>query len=128
MTAILLMKANTSEARLAHFDGSPSWPELSSKVAQMFSIPQKDVGVAYVDKAGVSVTVRNDQDLGHYYRFLESFEQMKFVVQNLRIPDGEPFSLSAYLPLLNHPKSLHLGQPIRYSLINSNRTLNHYFR
>jgi len=86
MTAILLMEANASEARLAHFDGPPSWPELSSKVAQMFSIPQKDVGV--VDKARVSVTLSNDQDLGHYYRSLESSEQIKLVV-NLRIPDGE---------------------------------------
>jgi len=64
-------------------------PELSSKVAKMFSIPQKDIGVAYVDKARVSVTLRNHQDLGHYYRSLESSEQIKSVVQNLRIPDGE---------------------------------------
>jgi len=140
MSVVKLKTTNASEsARLAHFYGPPSWPDLSSKVAEMFGVPLQDVCFAYVDKARVSVTLRNDQDLQHFYQSLESSEEIKLVVQDLRAPDGE----SAFKHLLPGPCSSPQPAPSKivsiwsadsipdlgkHSLTDNIQTLNHWFR
>ena len=84
-----LKKAN-APTRLAYFDAPPSWGDLALKIAELFDIPAKDVGVAFVDKAKDAVTLTNDQELQQFYKHLDqSSEENKFVVQDLQTPDGE---------------------------------------
>ena len=81
-------KAN-APTRLADFDTQPSWEDLSSKIAKLFDIPLKDVGVAFVDKRNEAVTLNNEQDIQRFYKSLDqSSEEIKFVVQDLQTPDG----------------------------------------
>jgi len=82
-------KANAL-TRLADFDTQPTWGGLASKIAELFDIPRKDIGVAYVDKYKNPITLSNKQDLQRFYKSLDqSSEEIKFVVQDLRAPDGE---------------------------------------
>ena len=86
---IKLKKANAS-ARLVYFDAQPSWGDLASKIANLFNIPPKNIGVAFVDKAKNAVTLTNEQELQRFYKSLDqSSEEIKFVVQDLQTPDGE---------------------------------------
>ena len=86
-------KKSNAPTRVAEFDTQPSWGDLASKVAQLFNIPLKHVGVTYFDEAKDAVTITNEEELqGLYYksfRLDQSFEENKFVVQDLRTPDGE---------------------------------------
>ena len=82
-------KANAS-TRLGHFDTQPTWGDLASKVANLFHIPLEDVGVAFVGEHRETITLSNEQDLQYFYESLDqSSGEIKFVVQNLRTPDGE---------------------------------------
>ena len=82
-------KAN-ARTKLVYFDTQPSWGDLTSKIVQLFDIPVKDVGVAFVDKSNDAITLDNDQDLQHFYQSLDqSPEEIKFVVLDLSTPDGE---------------------------------------
>jgi len=83
-------KKTNAPTRLAEFDTQPSWEVLASKIAELFDIPLKDVGVYYVDKQKDAVTLNNAQDLQWFYNKLDmSSEEIKFVVQDLRTPDAE---------------------------------------
>jgi PB1 domain len=86
-------KKSNALTRIAEFEAQPSWGDLASKIAQLFNIPLKDVGVTYFDKAQDAVTVTNEQELQHFYyissKLNQSSEENKFVVQDLRNPDGE---------------------------------------
>ena len=115
MAVIKLRNVNTYEPpRLAHFDGPPNWQCLSLKIAEIFDIPQQEVGVAYVDKDQEPITLRNDQDLLHFYETIGSFGDTRLVVQDLRTHEGEPDGSIS-----------NLGT---YSLISVSQTLNHRFR
>jgi hypothetical protein len=82
-------KAN-APTRLADFDTQPTWGDLASKIAKLFDIPLKDVGVAFVDKRNDAITLSNEQDLQRFYKWLDpSSEEIKFVVQDLWTPDGQ---------------------------------------
>ena len=102
-----LKKAN-APAKLAHFDAQPSWGDLASKIANLFNIPPKDIGVAFIDKAKDAVTLTNDQELQDFYQsFDRSSEEVKFVVQDLQTSDGEPafsrFFLTIPMALVSFP-------------------------
>jgi len=93
-------KAN-APTRLAHFDAQPTWGDLASKIVALFDIPRKDVGVAYVDKYKHAITLNNEQELEDFYKSLDqSSEEIKFVVQDLRTPDGE--STFSFVPVPAH--------------------------
>ena len=83
-------KAN-APTRLAFFEKQPTWGDLTSKIAQLFDIPPKDVGVAFVDKWKDAVTLYSEEHFIHFYKSLDrsSAEEIKFVIQDLRSPDGE---------------------------------------
>ena len=88
-------KKNNAPTRIAEFDAQPSWGDLASKIAQLFNIPLKDIGVAYFDKAKDAVTITNEQELQRFYKspkldqFVEDLQEIKFVMQDLQTPDGE---------------------------------------
>jgi hypothetical protein len=98
-------KAN-APTRLAEFDTQPNWEDLASKIAQLFDIPLKDVGVAFVDKRNDTIILNNEQDLQLFYKSLDhSSEEIKFVVQDLRTPDGESHS---------SPPMSHITNPLSF--------------
>jgi len=64
----------------------------------MFSIPEENVDVAFVDKAQRTVTLTSEQELQGFYKSSDcSSEDIKFIVQNRATPDGE--SLFSWLLL-----------------------------
>ena len=115
-------KAN-APTRLADFDTQPTWGDLASKIAQLFDIPLKDVGVAFVDKCKDAITLNNEQDLQRFYNSLDqSSEEIKFVVQDLRTPDGEStFSFihppPVYFLLVLHPPMSYITNLLPSALV-----------
>ena len=88
-------KAN-APTRLADFDTQPTWKDLASEIAQLFDIPLKEVSVAFVDKHNDTVSLNNEKDLQRLYKSLDqSSEEIKFVVRDLRTPNGESLSVSS---------------------------------
>jgi hypothetical protein len=88
MPLIKFKKPNASTI-LEFFDALPSWENLSLKIANIFHIPTKNVGVAYVDNATELITVINEQGLQQYYTSLGQPGDVKFVVQDIQNPDRE---------------------------------------
>jgi PB1 domain len=115
-------KKSNAPTRIAEFDAQPSWGDLASKIAQLFNIPLKDVGVTYFDKAQDAVTITNEQGLQHFYYYMsskldQSSEENKFVVQDLRNPDGEsdfPRNIALVSSLLLRIRSHHLALLITF--------------
>jgi hypothetical protein len=96
---VKLKKAN-APTRLAHFDAQPSWGDLASKIADLYSMSPKNVSVNFVDQAkDVVVSLTNEQELQCFYEhFDQSFGEIKFVVQDLQTPDRESVSDCSCLP------------------------------
>jgi len=118
-------KANAPN-RLADFDTQPTRGDLASKIAKLFDIPLKDVGVAFVDERKDAITtLNNEQDLQRFYKSLDqSSEEIKFVVQDLRTPDGESaFSFihppPVYFLLVLHPPMSYITNPLPSALVFS---------
>ncbi|KAF8347795.1 hypothetical protein F5887DRAFT_1072145 [Amanita rubescens] len=93
---VKLKKAN-APTRLAFFDAQPSWGDLASKIADLFSMSPKNVSVNFVDQAkDVVVSLTNEQELHEY--FDQSSGEIKFVVQDLQTPDPLTTITSTWSP------------------------------
>lgn len=78
--------------KLACFDAQPSWGDLASKIAELFRIESAEkVGVNFIDGAGDVVPLINEQGLQWFYseHFDQSSGKIKFVVEDLQVPDCE---------------------------------------
>ncbi|KAF8622421.1 hypothetical protein AX15_007032, partial [Amanita polypyramis BW_CC] len=90
---VKLKKASTSaeltRTILARFDARPSWWNLTSKIAEEFSIPSNNVGVVFLDEVEGKITLKNEQELQSFYEVFDpSSGKIKFVVQDLQAPDS----------------------------------------
>jgi len=112
------LKNAKAPTRLAYFDTQPTWGDLASKIAKLFDIPLNDVGVAFVDKRKDAITLNDEEDLQGFYNSLDqSSEEIKFVVQDLRTPDGESAFSFMHLPpvyflLVLHPPMSYITNPL----------------
>ena len=52
MSVFFKLKKAEAPTKLAHFSENPSWKDLSPEIADLFSIPQDRVAVAFVEKEG----------------------------------------------------------------------------
>jgi hypothetical protein len=121
VTATKQFKKANAPSRLADFDTQPTWGDLASKIAKLFDIPLKDVGVAFVDKCNDVITLNSEQDLQRFYRSLDqSSEEIKFVVQDLRTPDGESAFSFIHPPpvslLVLYPPMSYISNPLLSAL------------
>jgi hypothetical protein len=90
-----LKKADAS-TELASFEKQPNWRDLVSKISLIFDIPPDNVIVSHVDK---NITLHNEEELQRFYRSLgPSSESIKFVVQDIKLPDRERIILFQAVP------------------------------
>ena len=90
-----LKKADAS-TELASFEKQPNWRDLVSKISLIFDIPPDNVIVSHVDK---NITLHNEEELQRFYRSLgPSSESIKFVVQDIKLPDRERIILIQAVP------------------------------
>ena len=83
-----LKKADTL-TQLATFDKQPSWRDLATKITLLFDIPLDDIIVSYIDKDRETITLHNEEELRRFYKFTGlSSETIKFVVQDIKVPDS----------------------------------------
>ena len=69
------------ETRRLTFNSRPTWDELDSKIASLFSIPLKAVAVSYQDSDGDTVTMSTQEELYEYLTSgLKFSEPIKFAV------------------------------------------------
>jgi hypothetical protein len=106
------------------------WGDIASKIVERFKVPVEHVGIAYIREGGGSVTLTNEEELQDFYASLDqSCEEIKFVLQDRRTPDGESAfserfrSLPPPTYLLNQPKpqSLQFGQRRPVDPVSSQR-------
>jgi hypothetical protein len=91
--------AKLTQTILARLDARPSWGDLTSKIAEEFSISSNNVGVVFLDEVEGNFALKNKQDLQSFYHVFDpSSGKIKFVVQDLQTPDCESASnsLSTY--------------------------------
>lgn len=72
--------------RRIHFAQNPSWIELSSKISELYAIPQTQVAVGYTDPAdGDIVTISSDIELAEYLASIGSVDLVRLIVQDLGV-------------------------------------------
>jgi hypothetical protein len=91
-----------TQIKLACFEARPSWRDLASKIAELFSISSNNVAVIFIDEEG-EFTLKNEKDLQPFYKvFGPSSRKIKFVVQDLQAPDCESPSKRLSLPIIHY--------------------------
>lgn len=53
--------------RRISFDEQPDWKELSTKISDLYHIPQHQVGVTYIDAESEEITLNTGKELQEYY-------------------------------------------------------------
>ncbi len=82
----ILQKVNDATARFANFHARPSWGELASKIARLYSISSNNVSLIFIHEARGTSTLKNEEDLQSFYDVFDpSSGTIKFVV----VPDRE---------------------------------------
>ncbi|KIL59622.1 hypothetical protein M378DRAFT_26883 [Amanita muscaria Koide BX008] len=82
-------KAN-APTLIVNFIVQPSWKDLASNITEEFKIPSSRVGVVFVNEAKATFTITDEEELQKFYKSLnQSYEEIKFVVQDLATPDPE---------------------------------------
>lgn len=88
-TILFRFKKANSPTRLVYFEMWPSWQDLASNVSRLFDIPQEKVGIAFVENRDATM-LENERGFQGFYQSLDqSCKEIKFVVQDIRTPDGE---------------------------------------
>ena len=86
------LKQANAPSRLTSFPGlRPDWERLSARITELFNIPSKDVGVAFVDEAQEAFILTDDNALQLFYESLDQSSpetKIKFVVQDRQTPNG----------------------------------------
>ncbi|XP_006454105.1 hypothetical protein AGABI2DRAFT_189413 [Agaricus bisporus var. bisporus H97] len=79
-----------SLTRRATFAHHPSWGQLSAKVASLFSIPQHQVAVTYVDAEDEEITLSTEEELQDYYQSSLPGDSFKLSVRDLSRRNQSP--------------------------------------
>ena len=93
------LKQANAQSQLTSFDGLPDWERLASRITEMFNIPSKHVGVAFVDEAQETFILTDDHELQLFYESLDQASprtKITFVVQDRQTPDGKAAFSSQY--------------------------------
>ena len=97
-TLFTLEKAGAS-TQLATLDKQPNWPDLVTKISLIFDIPPDNVIVSHVEKDKETITLHNEEEFQRFYKSLgPSSESIKFVVQDIKVPDRERIILIQAVP------------------------------
>lgn len=101
---IKLKKASApTQTKLAYFEARPSWRDLASKIAGLFSISSNNVAVVFIHEAEGEFTLKNEEDLQSFYEVFDpSSGKIKFVVQDQQTPDCESASNRLSLPIIHY--------------------------
>ena len=93
-----LKKADAS-TQLATFDKQPNWRDLVTEISLIFDISPDNLIVSHVDKDKETITLHNEEELQRFYKSLgPSSESIKFVVQDIKVPDCERIILIQAVP------------------------------
>ena len=89
-----------SPTRRINFSTRPDWSMLSTKIATLFSIPNDNVAVSYVDADGDDITLSSDEELRDYYKTITPFPipTIKFTVLDLRSQASSQIPVNSELP------------------------------
>ncbi|KAF8516698.1 hypothetical protein BU17DRAFT_50673, partial [Hysterangium stoloniferum] len=88
----LIQKDPDSLARLVTFHDAPTWEVLSNRIEELYGIPARRVGVAYMDRQVKDrrdeITISTNQELQEYYTTIPpvSTHAIKFTVRILGVP------------------------------------------
>lgn len=81
---IKLSKPASPTRRLA-FQAAPDWHSLSTRVSELYHIPQPQVALGYIDASdGGLVTLNSDEELAQCLSNISTDDTARFVVQDLR--------------------------------------------
>lgn len=83
------LKRGDALPRFAYYSVRPTWAVLSLRIAEDFGIPQKKLGLAFVDHDESIATLTNQTELQDFYDSDKSSGYAKFFVQNQDAPEGE---------------------------------------
>lgn len=86
--------------RRINFSTRPDWSTLSAKIATLFSIPNDNVAVSYIDADGDEITLSSDEELHDYYKTITPFPipTIKFTVLDLRSQASSQIPVDSELP------------------------------
>jgi len=69
--------------RRVSFAGQPDWQELSSRISDLYCIPQHQVGVTYIDPENEEITLNTREELQDYYFSYRPGDTIKFSICDL---------------------------------------------